>query len=397
MIKKNPCEIFQCTEKDFQSFEEVDVFNDNKVLKGYICHKDGQFYGSMIIAHINGIQTIEGGIVVYGTPKQKYPFDRNGIWHFPPVEKINIYEKYDGTNVVSYRYIYRGQNYVSYKLRLTPVIHNSRWGNFLDMWKKMMIKYPIIRLATRRFDMSFELYGRQNKHLIEYDIDLDVALLFAIDKKGDIIDLEDLLPEIEYCVPLRIPWTKKEAEIRGKTDLVSYYKRLQGQKEAMMVKLPDGTLKGSEGSVWYLHTVDGNVIQYKMKPESVEAIHWKEGIGKNVILTTVMNCYESINAVDFESVKILLLEEFLEKDIDQKKDLILECIKEVEEQIIFKEEVLSFYNKEGLDVVKDKRETMKILSQKFPKDLMRNVYTIVAKEGSEKNERTIMAGVFLWD
>ncbi len=379
MTKKNPCEIFQCSEKYIQPFEVEDVFNDNKVLKGYLCTKDGKFYGSMLITTINKMPLIEGGIIIYGTPKQDYPFDRNGIWHFPPVEKINVYEKIDGTNIMSFRYSFRGMQYVSYKLRLTPVIHNSRWGNFLDMWKEMMIKYPIIRLATRRFDISFELYGGRNKHLIEHREPLDVAFLFAIDEKGNIIDLENLIPELQYCVPYCIPCAKKEVEITQKTDLVAYYKKLQGQKEALIKKLDDGTLEGSEGSVWYLHT-DTGITQYKMKPESVEAIHWKEGIGRNTILTTIMNCYESNEFVDFEAVKALLLEEFTEKDIEFKKDLILQCIKEVEKNIAFKEMVLKVYDDNHLDIKTDKVRTMRVLSEAFSKDVMRNVYSVVMSE-----------------
>ena len=41
--------------------------------------------------------------IIYGTPKLKYPFDRNGNWHFPSAAMILSYRKYDGTNIFMYR------------------------------------------------------------------------------------------------------------------------------------------------------------------------------------------------------------------------------------------------------------------------------------------------------
>ena len=376
---KKPQKLFDCTDKYVEPFEVVDIFNNDHILKGYICHKDGQYYGSMLITHINGMQTIDGGIVIYGTPKQKYPFDKNGIWRFPPTEKITIYDKIDGTNVLGFRYIFRGKEYVSYKLRLTPVVRNSRFGNFLDMWKKMLEKYPIsaqIKDHTS-YNFSFELYGNSNKHLIEYDVLLDTALLFIINNQtGEIIDLDTA----NLCFS-GIPQAKKEVSINKKTDLVSYYRKLQEEKEARITKLEDGSLKGSEGSVWYLHTIDDKVIQFKMKPESVEQIHWAKGLDKNTILATVMNCYENTDVVDFEAVKKLLLEEFSERTIEDSARLIDICIKEIDKRIKFEEEIVSFYKIHQLDIKEDKVATMRAFSKEYPKDAMRKIFGILVKSG----------------
>ncbi|MFH1563489.1 MAG: hypothetical protein ABIF11_08790 [Nitrospirota bacterium] len=377
MVKKIPGELFDCTDKYIEPFEVVDVFNNDHILKGYICHKDGQYYGSMLITHINGMQTIDGGIVIYGTPKQKYPFDKNGIWRFPSTEKITIYDKIDGTNVLGFKYIFRGKEYVSYKLRLTPVVRNSRFGNFLDMWRKMLEKYPISeRLKDHiSYNFSFELYGNSNKHLIEYDVLLDIALLFIVNNQtGEIIDLDTA----NLCFS-GIPQAKKEVSINKKTDLVSYYRKLQEEKEAKIQKLEDGSLKGSEGSVWYLHTIDDKVIQFKMKPESVEQIHWAKGLDKNIILATVMNCYENTDIVDFEAVKKLLLEEFSERTIEDSARLIDICIKEIDKRIKFEEEIVSFYKTHQLDIKEDKVGTMRAFSKEYPKDAMRKIFGILIK------------------
>jgi hypothetical protein len=62
-----------------------------------------------------------------------------------PIKKIHIYEKLDSTNVLAYRYKDAdGNSYLTYKLRLYPVLRNGRWGPFLDMLKELVQKYPLI-------------------------------------------------------------------------------------------------------------------------------------------------------------------------------------------------------------------------------------------------------------
>lgn len=140
-------------------------------------------------------------------------------------------------------------------------------------------------------------------------------------------------------------------------------------------------MKGSEGSVWYLHTIDGKVIQFKMKPESVEQIHWAKGLDKNIILATVMNCYENTDIVDFEAVKKLLLEEFSERTIEDSARLIDICIKEIDKRIKFEEEIMSFYRTHQLDIKTDKVATMRVFSKEYPKDVMRKIFGILGKLG----------------
>jgi len=63
-----------------------------------------------------------------------YPFGKDGFFHFLPIKSIHLYEKLDGTNVLAYRYRDGdGQWRLTYKLRLSPTLRNSRWGPFLHM------------------------------------------------------------------------------------------------------------------------------------------------------------------------------------------------------------------------------------------------------------------------
>src|SRR5437763_962993 len=81
--------------------------------------------------------------VIYATPKLHYPFGKDGRFHFPPIQRLSIYEKLDGTNVLAFRYRdAQGTTRVSYKLRLSAVLRNSKWGAFLDYWKELLARHP---------------------------------------------------------------------------------------------------------------------------------------------------------------------------------------------------------------------------------------------------------------
>ena len=72
---------------------------------------------------------------IFATPKLHYPFGKDGRFHFPPIHTAHLYEKLDGTNVLAYRYADAdGRARLTYKLRLSPVLRNSKWGPFLDYW-----------------------------------------------------------------------------------------------------------------------------------------------------------------------------------------------------------------------------------------------------------------------
>jgi len=109
---------------------------------------------------------------------------RNGAFHFPSVKQIDIYEKIDGTNIFAYQFKDAQDNsHMTYKLRLHPVLRNGKWGNFLDMWKEMLERYPRIPelLMINRCSLSFELFGSRNSHLMLYDTPLDCA---GVDTNG---------------------------------------------------------------------------------------------------------------------------------------------------------------------------------------------------------------------
>lgn len=378
MQKGKAATIFNVKESLLRHFKVQDPFNPWE-LEGYI-NTSEHLYGSMVIFKINDFLTEQ---IVIGSPKQKYPFDRLGRFKFPEAKHINVYEKLDGTNILAYSYKIKGKRYITYKTRLTPTLVKSRWGNWEKMWREMLEKYPAIFLFAEKWaecgiNLSFELFGSRNQHLVEYDIPLDTSLLFGI--RNDITDPRIIDP-INLHVEAEVQIAKHHVAIESNKDLYSWYQKCRNEQESLNKFTEDGFIQGAEGFVWYLRDVNGIMHQYKCKPESVENIHWAQsGITKHSVTTTVINAYEMSDEVTYEKVKELLLEEFSETGIDLMKDLILKVMDEVRERIEFREKILKLYGELKLDLRADKAGTMRTLAPHFDRKNMRKVYNLLNSE-----------------
>jgi hypothetical protein len=245
------------------------------------------------------------------------------------------------------------------------------------MWKKILSVSPEIEKLIDFYpnmNFSFELYGSMNKILILYDIPLDYALLFAVNaQNGDIMDPEGIL----FALPLKS--AKLRATISKDTDLVSYYKKEQAEMESGLKVIDETTIKGEEGLVWYLHTIDGSVVQLKCKPPTIEGIHWAAGkhISVQAVMITIRNSLESSDDMDYEYIKSLLLEEFEEYEIDGFKEHILKCMETIKSELEFKEQVLTEYKKIGITLAEDKKTIMRTLSKVFPASKITGVYNCI--------------------
>ncbi|OGM09324.1 hypothetical protein A2Z67_05275 [Candidatus Woesebacteria bacterium RBG_13_36_22] len=374
--KYKASQILGIEESRLSHFKEQDPFNPEWTLEGYISNSE-RLYGSMLLLRINDFLTEQ---VIISTPKQKYPFDKLGRFKFPSTKHINVYEKLDGTNILAYSYTIKKKRWITYKTRLTPVLNKSRWGDWEKMWREMldrygMLYYEIEKWAECGINLSFELFGSRNKHLIEYTVPLDTALLFGI--RNDIANPKIIDPE-KLRVPIAIPVAKLHVSIRSGEDLYSWYQKLRKEREALNRFTEDGFIIGEEGAVWYLTDINDRLHQYKMKPESIEAIHWaNSGMAKNAITTTVINAYEMSDEVTYEKVKELLLEEFDERNIEIRKDLILKVMGEVKNRIEFRERVFQLYGELKLDLQGDKAGTMRALSSYFDRKDMRKVFNLL--------------------
>jgi hypothetical protein len=358
--------------KLLQQFDVEDPFNGNKRLRGFLCQKPDHRYGALALTHVDGAEAPQA---IFATPKLHYPFGKDGSFHFPPIKKILMYDKLDGTNILAYRYKdSNGKPYLTYKLRLAPVVKNSKWGPFLDMWSELLKKYPDIPKLVEKNDchISFEMYGARNAHLIVYEDPLAVAALFGVRPDASV------LPPASLDL-LGVPSAKLVARLEAGQDPVAKYAEIREDMEKRNRPTDDDKISGTEGTIWYAETPNGHISMWKCKPESVENIHWATGINKEAVRATCWNYFETGDDLSYDTLLPLLLEEYQMDDIESFRKHIEACISQVRHEFEFKEQVLSLYDSLGLSISADKNVVMRSLSQNFQKGDMRNVFTIIIR------------------
>ena len=121
--------------------------------------------------------------------------------------------------------------------------------------------------------------------------------------------------------------------------------------------------------------------QFKCKPESVEAIHWKGGINKAAVMATCWNLLETEDFLEYGKLERLLLEEYSQDDIDAFQEHIYTCMTEVSDELEFRNRVLEAYEKIGIKLGSDKEAVMRKLSTQFPKTLMKKVFALISAYG----------------
>ena len=367
---RNAQEIFKTNAVSL--FEAVDPYNPGNHVSGWLCRAEGAFYGSLLINEVNGG---EAPMLVRGTPKIGYPFDKQGRWTFPSAKKINAYEKLDGTNILEFEYYNSlGFKFVSYKTRLLPFLRDGgKWGDFKSMWDRMIERHPAIPTLCKvnGCNVSFELYGSANPHLILYEVPLETAILFGVNNAGKIIDLYN----INDC---KVPRAKLMATIDGQ--YVESYQWQKSEMQKKLVVLVDGeSYRGIEGQVWYMTLEDGSVVQFKCKPDEIESIHFSQGrrLSKTTIVSTCLNALENTDVLSYDFIVELLAEEYSRELISLSKDLILDTVKKVQRDLEFKQTVIAAYREAGVNILVDKRTAMRAMSTYFPKTEITRVYSAI--------------------
>jgi hypothetical protein len=358
--------------KWLQAFDVEDPFNDNLRLRGFLSQKPDHRYGALALTHVGEAEAPQ---LILATPKLHYPFGKDGKFHFPPVKKIYLYEKLDGTNVLAYRYHDGAGNWrLSYKLRLAPTLRNSRWGPFLDMWRELLRQHPNLARLVEINDchISFEMYGSRNTHLMVYDVDLAVAALFGIRRDASVVPLFKLNG-------LDVPSALLVGELAAGEDPVAKYAEIRAEMEKRNQRTEDEKLIGIEGTVWYVEAPDERVTMWKCKPESVEEIHWAVGINKKAVMATCWNFLETSDDLNYDTLLPLLLEDYQMREIENFRPHIENCIKQVKYEFEIKERILAEYDKLGKSIYDEKAEVMRALSPHFQRSEMKKVYTMIVR------------------
>lgn len=357
-----------------RKFEDrQDLFNPANFLTGYMDISQGDNYGQLLLTHINGMKCKEQ--VIYSTPKIHYPFNRLGKFYFRYLGATSpIYEKLDGTNVISYHYFFKKNKYVTYKTRLNPILSNSKFGNFFSMWKEVLEKYPKVEQYASECDINFsyELYGILNKHLIAYPIRLDIRLLFGLDyHTGEVILPDKFKGEL--------PIIEKYGEIKPSYFFPDFYSKVKGEIEATNDYSSLEWVTGSEGRVIYIQDEEGKWKQYKCKPETIFKLHHQAGMSRNDIVTTCYNALENVELeeLSYDFVVELLKEEFDGREVVSNEARIKVIMEEVKEEVQKRYKTIEVYNKLGIKLKDNKREVMRKMSELFNKKDMRYVYNII--------------------
>lgn len=373
-------------------FEEPDTFNGGRLLAGHLSRRSDHRYGAMVI-HLVGGKDVEPQRV-FATPKLHYPFGRTEEegrqYHWPAdVRRVEVYEKLDGTNVCAYSYAdASGQRFVTFKTRLTPVLRGSKWGDFAALWREVMRAHPELRapepVLSGRFTFSYELYGHRNVHTVVYEEPLAARLLFAVDQEraaecgwvvcphatGGALQLE----------PLHV--------LRSGEALTSFYEQCRGEAEAKNAAVDGERIEGTEGFVFYVQAGE-RWLQFKAKPESVEALHWAgDSLPRSVILPTAWNALESCEGeLTADYVSELLLEEFSELQVTRSRVRVEQAVEIVAVRLRWRERVHREYAGTGLDWGRDgKRAVMRALSACFPREKMKEVYNGLRELGVARDD-----------
>jgi hypothetical protein len=351
--------------KEWTEFTVQDSFNPENTLSGFLCHRSNRFYGALLIATVNDEFHPQ---LIYCTPKLRYPFDKNGKYTFPESHKVEVYEKLDGTNILAYRYKVGDKEFKTFKIRLWPQVGDTKHGPFAALLREVANFDSIFRLMDESgLNVSFELYGAKNKHLIEYEIPIDLCLLFGVDSLGRIYP------------PSHLKWEGSRPgvfTIKG-GDYADEYNTHRAEDENKLKEV-EGGYAGTEGRVWYMKTIDGKWSMFKCKPESIEKIHWAGGgLSNNVIRATAWNVLETEDEISYEAVKLLLLEEFDEDKIIFAKNRINKIVEDINFEIKTREKIMEEYRALGVSIEEDKGTVMRHFSKLYNKKLMQRVYTTI--------------------
>ncbi len=364
--------------KFLQPFDVTDPFNDEVRLEGFLCQRPDHRYGALAVLRVEGRPAPQH---IFATPKLHYPFGKDGSFHFPAIHTAHLYEKLDGTNVLAYGYADAdGRRRLTYKLRLSPVLRNSKWGPFLDYWRELLARHPDLPglVEANGCHVSFEMYGARNAHLIAYEVPLAAALLFGV-RPADAAVVGPFQMQTAS-----VPVAPLLGELRSDSDPVARFQSLREEMERRNKPAADDKLSGTEGAVWYVSEPSGRVTLWKCKPESVEEIHWATGINKAAVIATCWNALETSDVLNYDVLLPLLLEEYQADDIEKFRANIDEGIRQVNVEQAFRQRVREAYEAvkaQGLSITRDKAVVMRALSTQFPRDRMGHVYAAIVRLG----------------
>ncbi len=390
--RQQAADLLQVEPESCDRFELVDPFNPQNTVLGYLTHRSDYRYGALAILAVNGRATPQ---VILGTPKLHYPFAKDlahneRLYHWPKVVAARSYPKWDGTNVIMFSYADAdGNRFVSYKLRLSPFVRNGKYGRFLDYWNRLMVEQKITppdEVLHGQLALGFEMYGYENLITVRYPFPLRATLLFGVRQVSGAAVIPELCPE-----SLSHLWNNMNYECHSFSPegLTRFYEMVRACDSVACciteTEAGERSVTGTEGSVMYLLLDVKGVPRWQMvkiKPEAIEAIHWASStINYRTILPTVWNALETVEleAVTPELIAKMLLEEFDQTRVDEAASMIPAAIAEVTRAVHFRDNLRTRFAE--VPDRSSKRSILRFMSQFFPREDMKRVYTGLVQAG----------------
>lgn len=351
---------------------------------GYLCREESEKLGMLAITEVAGQERLE---FVYAMPKIHYPYqqERDGSLRvaIPVVQNVSdarFNVKLDGTAVIFYPLTDKQGHFLEAipRTRLQPVLQASRWGDWHALLAEVLPdRQPVEEaIRTQKVVLVFELWGYRNPHLVTYDVPLKLTLHTAVShrkpvsyrKLADIAHRYgfDLIPTLEVAQP-------------DAAGLALAYRRWQAQMEAHNQAAGKDVFL-EEGAILMLSTRD-TAEYWKCKPPTIEEIHWTAdaNIGKTDIEHALHKMLE--NGYDFGNGRIADLHTELEAEFEPfRVEIAAELIERVYREFVLelqqREWLRHLIAESGLDP-HDTATLMRYLSQHYPKNQMRWVYTAV--------------------
>ena len=369
-MKTKAAILLDVPENTLKEFTVTEPYS-NDVLTGVICRQSDYRYGAMVLFKVNDWDCEQ---IIYGTPKMHYPFDKNGNFNWPKIVELEAWEKLDGTNILLYWYEYKTKLRFSFKTRLTPVLGQSKFGDFLGLWNEVFFPRSNQCIcdfveANAGYNLSFELCGYRNPITVKYTFPLRAVFLFGINRLSHTVK-----PPSQFKRPysLELPM---EFTIKKNSTPTEIYESL---KETSHLMNNTGELY-SEGMVLYALTNEDKWRQIKCKPDEITKIHWaSSAIPKIELWNTAINSFESGNTL--ENFIALLQEEYTETQIGTSRVRIKSTFEEAKKHLEFMKRVNETWGsvkKEGFDVKTDKAAAFRYLSKFFSGSEMRKVAAII--------------------
>lgn len=353
--------------KDRRDFITKDPYNSN-LLEGSINYERGKQYGELTIRKVNAKKVDYPPIL--GTPKIAYPFTQGGNFQFPSATEILCFQKYDGSNILAYRYWDAdGRPYISYKVRLWPFLR----GKLIGFWDRMVDKHPNIKgLFSANPEISgfsFEMYGNEHPHLIQYEHPLKIALLFGLKRNGDLVVNRDIeAPDI--------PKAELIKTIRG--DYVWEYQQMQQEfaENLTLVDAENQIYDGDEGAVWYIkEKTTGLWKMFKCKPHQIELTHWHYvPLTREVLKATALNILDEHPKITLDIFRQYLAEEYPPHQIEESLPRMKKIVERLNVKEVYTDQIRELLAQHQFTPQTDTKVILRTLANHFPKGKMNEVF-----------------------